>query len=31
MLVVVWATMGFMTATLTDFFTSRIIPLIAGG
>jgi len=31
MLVVFWATMGFMTATLTDFFTSRIIPLIAGG
>jgi flagellar biosynthesis protein FliQ len=31
MLVVFWATMGFMTATLTDFFTSRIIPVIAGG
>jgi flagellar biosynthetic protein FliQ len=31
MLIVFWATMGFMTATLTDFFTSRIIPLIAGG
>lgn len=31
MLLVFWATMGFMTATLTDFFTSRIIPLIAGG
>ncbi|MDP2086933.1 MAG: flagellar biosynthetic protein FliQ [Gemmobacter sp.] len=31
MLVVFWATMGFMTATLTDFFTSRIIPLVAGG
>lgn len=31
MLVVFWATMGFMTATLTDFFTTRIIPLIAGG
>lgn len=31
MLVVFWATMGFMTATLSDFFTTRIIPLIAGG
>jgi flagellar biosynthetic protein FliQ len=31
MLVVFWATMGFMTATLSDFFTNRIIPLIAGG
>lgn len=31
MLLVFWATMGFMTATLTDFFTNRIIPLIAGG
>lgn len=31
MLIVFWATMGFMTATLADFFTSRIIPLIAGG
>lgn len=31
MLVVFWATMGFMTATLTDYFTTRIIPLIAGG
>jgi flagellar biosynthetic protein FliQ len=27
-MVVFWATMGFMTATLNDFFTSAIIPLI---
>lgn len=31
MLVVFWLSMGFMTATLRDFFTTRIIPLIAGG
>ena len=31
MLAVFWVTMSFMTATLSDFFTSRIIPLIAGG
>lgn len=31
MLVVFWMTMGFMTTTLTDFFTKRIIPIIAGG
>jgi flagellar biosynthesis protein FliQ len=31
MLVVFWATMGFMTTTLSDYFTTRIIPLIAGG
>lgn len=31
MLIVFWATMGFMTITLKDFFTGRIIPLIAGG
>lgn len=31
MLVVFWLSMGFMTATLRDFFTARIIPLIAGG
>lgn len=31
MLIVFWVSMSFMTATLTDFFTSRIIPLIAGG
>jgi flagellar biosynthesis protein FliQ len=31
MLAVFWASMGFMTATLSDFFTGRIIPLVAGG
>lgn len=31
MLIVFWATMGFMTITLKDFFAGRIIPLIAGG
>lgn len=31
MLIVYWATMGFMTAALVDFFTGRIVPLIAGG
>jgi flagellar biosynthesis protein FliQ len=31
MLVVFWASMSFMTATLVTFFTDRIIPLIAGG
>ncbi|MBI1217217.1 MAG: flagellar biosynthetic protein FliQ [Rhodobacteraceae bacterium] len=31
MLAVFWATMSFMTATLTGFFTGHIIPLIAGG
>jgi flagellar biosynthetic protein FliQ len=31
MLIVYWATMGFMTAALVDFFTDRIVPLIAGG
>ncbi|MDE3028386.1 MAG: flagellar biosynthetic protein FliQ [Paracoccaceae bacterium] len=30
MLVVFWASMSFMTATLLSFFTDRIIPLIAG-
>jgi flagellar biosynthesis protein FliQ len=30
MLVVFWASMSFMTATLLGFFTDRIIPLIAG-
>ncbi len=29
--VVFWATMGFMTETLTGFFTRYIVPLIAGG
>lgn len=31
MLIVFWASMSFMTATLVSFFTTRIIPLIAGG
>jgi len=31
MLIVFWASMSFMTATLVTFFTDRIIPLIAGG
>ena len=30
-LVVFWASMSFMTETLTSFFHSRILPLIAGG
>lgn len=30
MLVVFWMTMGFMTTTLVDFFTTRIVPTIAG-
>ena len=30
-LVVFWASMGFMTETLVSFFQLRIIPLIAGG
>lgn len=29
-LVVFWATMDFMTATLTDFFQGTLVPLIAG-
>ena len=29
-LVVFWISMGFMTETLTTFFVSSIIPLIAG-
>ena len=28
---VFWGTMGFMTETLTSFFQSQLIPLIAGG
>ena len=28
---VFWATMGFMTETLTSFFQGQVIPLIAGG
>lgn len=31
MLMVFWVSMSFMTATLADFFTARLIPLIAGG
>lgn len=30
MLLVFWATMGFMTRTLTEFFQNTLIPLIAG-
>lgn len=30
MLVVFWMSMGFMTETLTGFFTDRIVPAIAG-
>ncbi|WP_372603875.1 flagellar biosynthetic protein FliQ [Actibacterium sp.] len=30
-LAVFWITMGFMTQTLTSFFTTRLIPLIVGG
>lgn len=30
-LVVFWASMGFMTQSLTAFFETRLIPLIAGG
>lgn len=29
--VVFWVSMGFMTQTLVTFFTSTLIPLIAGG
>ena len=29
-LIVFWMSMGFMTSSLATFFTSRIIPLIAG-
>lgn len=29
--VVFWASMGFMTVTLTDFFAADIVPLIARG
>ena len=31
MLVVFWVTMSFMSTALVEFFTQRIIPLIAGG
>ncbi|MFV2033557.1 MAG: flagellar biosynthetic protein FliQ [Halocynthiibacter sp.] len=30
-LIVFWASMSFMTETLTGFFTDSIVPLIAGG
>ncbi len=30
MLAVFWVSMSFMTATLVDFFTTRVIPVIAG-
>ena len=30
MLVVFWASMGFMTQTLVDFFKGTLVPLIAG-
>lgn len=30
-ILVFWASMTFMTTALVDFFTQRIIPLIAGG
>ncbi len=30
-LIVFWVTMSFMTSALVDFFTDRIVPLIAGG
>lgn len=31
MILVFWASMGFMATTLVAFFTDRIIPMIAGG
>nr|WP_102224139.1 flagellar biosynthetic protein FliQ [Acidimangrovimonas sediminis] len=31
MLAVFWVSMSFMTDTLVDFFTQRLVPLIAGG
>ncbi len=31
MLVVFWVSMSFMSETLVSFFTTRIVPLIAGG
>ena len=31
MLVVFWASMSFMTATLVAFFQDRVIPIISGG
>ncbi|WP_170373238.1 flagellar biosynthetic protein FliQ [Ruegeria arenilitoris] len=29
--IVFWVSMGFMTQTLVTFFTSTLVPLIAGG
>ncbi|MBL4559085.1 MAG: flagellar biosynthetic protein FliQ [Rhodobacteraceae bacterium] len=29
--IVFWASMGFMSATLTDFFGATLVPLIAAG
>lgn len=31
MLIVLWASMSFMTANLVSFFTDKIVPGIAGG
>lgn len=31
MMLVFWVSMSFMTATLVTFFTTRVLPLIAGG
>ncbi len=31
MLIVFWVSMSFMSETLVAFFTTRIIPMIAGG
>jgi flagellar biosynthetic protein FliQ len=31
MLIVLWASMSFMTANLVSFFTDQIVPEIAGG
>lgn len=30
MLIAFWMTMGFMTQTLTEYFSSALLPLIAG-
>jgi flagellar biosynthetic protein FliQ len=30
-IVVFWMSMGFMTQTMTSFFQSTVVPLIAGG
>jgi flagellar biosynthetic protein FliQ len=30
-IIVFWATMGFMTHTLTSFFQAELIPIIIGG